>query len=322
MTRPKAATELLLGEQAEAGVEISVLSGVPAGIRPGEVGVPVTLARGVAFGAAKLGTATFAWIQAQRTPRLVRGFDPELYHVAVITSGQYAVEQFGTRSVLTSGGLTVLDSSAPYKLLIGGTPATHVVLQVPKTMVPLHHRQVTRLCGHALHSHTGTGRLLAQFLRTLAEDYTTYTAADVARLSPTAIDLATAALAHQVGDTAPLPEGSRADALFREISAFILRELADPQLSPDRIASSHHISVRYLHQIFQRHGATPTAFVTEERMRRCRRDLADPAHTHLTIAAIANRWGYPHPDRFSRAFRATTGMTPSEYRASVNRPAR
>ncbi|MER5796193.1 helix-turn-helix domain-containing protein [Streptomyces sp. NPDC001980] len=38
---------------------------------------------------------------------------------------------------------------------------------------------------------------------------------------------------------------------------------------------------------------------------------------HLTIHAVATCWGYPQPDRFSRAFRTAVGMSPSEYRVAM-----
>ncbi|MFG2884673.1 helix-turn-helix domain-containing protein [Streptomyces sp. NPDC048297] len=54
----------------------------------------------------------------------------------------------------------------------------------------------------------------------------------------------------------------------------------------------------------------------QQRLARCRRDLADPAQHTVPIGAIGMRWGYPRSSDFTRAFRAATGTTPSEYRAA------
>ncbi|MFJ9244159.1 helix-turn-helix domain-containing protein [Streptomyces sp. NPDC101776] len=54
----------------------------------------------------------------------------------------------------------------------------------------------------------------------------------------------------------------------------------------------------------------------EQRLARCRRDLADPALAHLAVAAIGSRWGFPGPAHFSNAFRTAYGMSPSEARAA------
>jgi AraC-like DNA-binding protein len=47
---------------------------------------------------------------------------------------------------------------------------------------------------------------------------------------------------------------------------------------------------------------------------RCRRDLLDPALRDRPVSAIAARWGITDPAHFSRLFRATYGVPPSEYR--------
>ncbi|MFB0620390.1 hypothetical protein [Streptomyces sp. AGS-58] len=46
------------------------------------------------------------------------------------------------------------------------------------------------------------------------------------------------------------------------------------------------------------------------------RDIA-AALSHLAIHAVATRWRYPQPDRFSRAFRTALVMSSSEYRVAM-----
>ena len=48
-----------------------------------------------------------------------------------------------------------------------------------------------------------------------------------------------------------------------------------------------------------------------------RRDLSDPALAHGTIGALAATWGFTDPARFSRAFRAAYGCSPTEARAAA-----
>ncbi|MFF5144753.1 helix-turn-helix domain-containing protein [Streptomyces sp. NPDC013157] len=81
--------------------------------------------------------------------------------------------------------------------------------------------------------------------------------------------------------------------LFLRISAFIVEHLGDPDLGPETIAAAHQISLRYLHRVCQQQATTPMAFIRQQRLDRCRRDLANAALSHLTIHAVATRWGYP-----------------------------
>ncbi|WP_243761315.1 helix-turn-helix domain-containing protein, partial [Streptomyces sp. YIM 98790] len=138
--------------------------------------------------------------------------------------------------------------------------------------------------------------------------------ADAARLGNIVLDLTAAWLAHELESETAVPAETHQEVLLLRIRGYIQRHLGDPALGPDVIAGAHHISTRYLHRLFEGQETTVTALIRQERLRRCRRDLADPALRDTTVAALAARWGFLHPADFSRAFRAAYGMPPSVYR--------
>ena len=107
--------------------------------------------------------------------------------------------------------------------------------------------------------------------------------------------------------------GMRTAVLFRQIQAFIQQHLADPDLCPETIAATHHISIRTLHRLFGEHDLTIAAWIRARRLEHCRRDLTDPLLRVQPIHAIARRWGFTNPPHFTRAFRATYGVTPTDY---------
>ncbi|MEV6810390.1 helix-turn-helix transcriptional regulator [Streptomyces sp. NPDC051132] len=80
------------------------------------------------------------------------------------------------------------------------------------------------------------------------------------------------------------------------------------------IADAHHLSARTVQRLFQQQGTTVSAFIREQRLNRCRRDLADPSLAHHSIRSVAARWGFPRPAEFTRTFQADTGLSPSQYR--------
>jgi transcriptional regulator GlxA family with amidase domain len=80
------------------------------------------------------------------------------------------------------------------------------------------------------------------------------------------------------------------------------------------VARDGYVSVRQLHRLFAREGLTFAGWVREQRLRRCRDDLADPRLSHLTVAEIAARWGFRSAAHFSRAFEARYAITPSRSR--------
>jgi AraC-like DNA-binding protein len=67
---------------------------------------------------------------------------------------------------------------------------------------------------------------------------------------------------------------------------------------------------RYFRNAF---GQTPLAFLTEQRVRRARRLLADP---HRTVSDVALAVGFSSPSHFIRVFQRHEGQTPKQYQLS------
>jgi AraC-like DNA-binding protein len=288
---------------------------------PTEINSPEPAAFAARLAAVDLGTAqvaslSYTSLSAQRSPRMIRVSDPEYYLIALVRTGEEHVEQHRTRSVIRPGDLMIYDSSQPFKALITSEtpPAESVVLQLPKRMLPLSATRVASVSAIPLPGTRGVGRLFAQFLTTVAESHAEYTERDALRLNHTAIDLATAMLAHRLDQDAP-PLHSSSHILYLRIIAFIEEHLHRPDLRPATIATAHRISLRYLHRIFQQHhGATLNSHIRIRRITRASGELIDPRLGHLTIASIAARWGFSRPADFSRAFQRQMGISPRDYR--------
>ncbi|MFF3945919.1 helix-turn-helix domain-containing protein, partial [Streptomyces sp. NPDC001902] len=103
-------------------------------------------------------------------------------------------------------------------------------------------------------------------------------------------------------------------ALLQRVRAYIRAHLDDPALSPATVAAEHHISVRYLYQLFQDEPMTVVRWIQRLRLEACRRDLVRPELAGQTVAAIAHRWGFASHAHFSRTFRAVYGLSPAEWR--------
>ncbi|MFI1172776.1 AraC-like ligand-binding domain-containing protein [Streptomyces melanogenes] len=314
--------EFPVNERPGAWAGAMAMARVPQRVTPLEAGTFQARIEMMPLGAGQVSVvSSYASVIAQRTPRHIRQSDPEMLRVILATSGAVGIEQCRQRTLLKRGEMGFGDSSHPIEIHAGDTPARHLIFQFPKKLLRLPREQFTRLYGLSLPWTQGVGRLFGQFLSGLADEYAQYTAQDATRLETTALDLLSTVLAHHLDQDASsggpaLSGASGQRALFLRMSAFIAEHLPDPDLGPETIAAAHHLSLRYLHRVFQDNDTTPRALIRQQRLDRCRKDLADPALQHLTIHAIAARWGYPQPDGFSRAFRTATGMSPSEYRAT------
>jgi AraC-like DNA-binding protein len=98
----------------------------------------------------------------------------------------------------------------------------------------------------------------------------------------------------------------------RRAVAFI-EDNADRPLTLSEIAESVGVTPRALQYGFARHlDMTPMAYLRRIRLEHAHRALqaANPA-AGVTVAVIAQRWGFAHAGRFAAAYRARYGRSPS-----------
>ncbi len=117
--------------------------------------------------------------------------------------------------------------------------------------------------------------------------------------------------ADAVGDDSAALRRARREALC----AYALRNLADPELAPQRAAAALGISVRLVHRLFEDTGTTFGRWLLGRRLDACKRSLDDPAQAGRGISDIAFAWGFNELSHFSRAFKARFGESPRRYRA-------
>ena len=89
---------------------------------------------------------------------------------------------------------------------------------------------------------------------------------------------------------------------------------ANGTTTADALATALKLSVRSLHRQLAREGATLQAIKDDVRQHRAL-DLL--ARTSLSMKQVAARVGFVNDKSFARAFKAWTGLTPSEHRETV-----
>ncbi|MGW0761545.1 AraC-like ligand-binding domain-containing protein [Streptomyces sp. NPDC002814] len=268
------------------------------------------------FGPVQATLATVVPHSAHRTPRLIRQADPDVFELACTVRGASTVAQNGERAEQGAGDLVLVDTSRPYQVEHAPyTPVSRVMLlHFPRSVLPLPARDLERLCGMRIAGTQGIGALSSQFLLQLARQLPELSPSQISRLSTLTLDVLATALADALDTQGTVPPPTRQRALMAQIHAFIRDNLGDPNLTPDAIAAAHHISLRYLHKLFQQEEATVAGWIRERRLEQCRRDLANPQLATRPIHAIAARWGFTSPVHFSQAFRSAHGLSPSQFR--------
>jgi AraC-like DNA-binding protein len=130
------------------------------------------------------------------------------------------------------------------------------------------------------------------------------------------LDLLTAALADRLDRAPAVPADARRRVLLTRIHGFTEARLPDPGLNPAVVAAAHHISLRYLHRLFESHEHGVASVIRQRRLERCRVDLLDPTLAGRPAAAIGARWGFASPAHFNRVFREAYGLPPGAYRVA------
>lgn len=243
----------------------------------------------------------------RRTSLSCRTDPADMLKILVQRSGRSGVDQQGRRSFLTPHMLTVYDTARPYSVVQAADFVADAVL-VPRSRLPIGDAAVDALQRHPLSTGRGPGALFTAYLAELRQRIGECSPEGASRCMTLLLELLEAALAEQ-------PPVTRSGPAARySILRWITRHLGDEDLSPTTIAAANGISVRYLHRLFEDSGASVSAYIRSERLRRIRQDLTDRTYEHRTIAAIGARWGFPDPAQLSRSFRAEFGLTPTNVR--------
>jgi AraC-like DNA-binding protein len=252
-------------------------------------------------------------MKAFRSRRLIRASDPEQLKIDFVVRGCTAFAQGERDAVLAPGDFTLVDLSRPCQIAFDG-PNDVVAVKFPRAALPLRDNDLERLTAVPISGREGIGSPISSLARYLARRLGDHGPTEGARLSTALMDLLAVALADRLDRVATIAPDTRRRALLAGVRSFIEQRLADPKLSPSGIAAANHISVRYLHKLFEGQGETVGGWIRSRRLERCRRDLLDPALGDWPVSAIAARWGLLDPSHFSRLFRVAYGLPPAEYR--------
>lgn len=125
-----------------------------------------------------------------------------------------------------------------------------------------------------------------------------------------------AALADHLESVGDVPSSKRSPGSTKltEIKREIARNLADPDLTPEKLAARCNISIRYLYHLLKQESTTYARFLWSRRLEQARAWLRSYDMRHYSIQEIASFAGFKNPAHFSRVFKATFGTSPSSYR--------
>ncbi len=167
--------------------------------------------------------------------------------------------------------------------------------------------------GRELRAGSPMGGLLTDYMQSLVARADDFTMAD----APPVAEATVSMIAASFQPTAATTERARSaieQTVLQRIQRHIAANLGSSNLHADALAALFRISRTHLYRLFERDGGV-ARYVQDQRLARACAELGNPAHDHRRIYEIAFALGFSSEAHFSRVFRATFGVSPSDVRA-------
>jgi AraC family transcriptional regulator, positive regulator of tynA and feaB len=244
----------------------------------------------------------------------LRSVDEEHIGVLFVLEGSEIVAKDDVEMQLAAGSVAVWDSTHRMRFMVPDAVRKQTLL-IPRARAAELAPDIDRLGGTVLPPSSAT-RVLRDLFTSIIDEVDEV---EIGHGDASSIGLVNAALELLAGALTATPAGLARDdrsQRWADVRNVIEEHLGDPTLSPASIAHEAAVSVRALYLLFESHGDTVARYVKRRRLARARSELE--RRRDLTLASVAQRWGFNDQAAFSRAFRAQYGVTPGQARNAVN----
>jgi AraC-like DNA-binding protein len=286
---------------------------VPLAVRSGDEGFAARLASVDLGDGLTVTKVVSAGSDVIRDHRMLRAHPRDDVLLSIQGRGVGFVCQEGRTAAIGHGASALYDSSSAYTLRFPSA-MSELVLQVPRSALGLDPGALRQITARPIASGAGSVPALTAVLCGAFDDF----GRELLR-APSG----SAAIAHTVVDLLRSTIRSLLDprergvmgraALTVSAHQYIEANCADPDLTPAAVAAHHHISIRQLQVLLADAGESPAELIRRSRLS-VARGLLDRG---LPVAEAAARAGFEDPGTFTRAFKRTYSMLPSEVFSSV-----
>ncbi|WP_405914799.1 helix-turn-helix domain-containing protein [Streptomyces sp. NBC_00728] len=255
-----------------------------------------------------------------RRPRMIARDGKETVTLTLMHRGIAERSQDGRDAAVHPGQFSLSDSRRPFdKALRQAFSLTS--FHFPRSALGVSDLELRTVTATPFGQDEPLSALLAGHLKRLDGSAEAVAPTQADRLAMVTCDLLACLIQERHGRLAP-QEPAAVQAMLLRIKEYVVRNLADPDLSLVEIASAHQVSLRYLHKLFETEGVTAARWIQQERLERCRKELARTTSHAPTVAVVAHSWGFASASHFSRVFRLAYGISPREYQAAARRGSR
>jgi AraC-like DNA-binding protein len=237
----------------------------------------------------------------------------EVYFLNLQVRGQCRMMQSGREALILPGEFSIVDSTKPYINDYCSDDWEQYSFRLPKHLLTSLLKKPEKVTATRVSGASGIGAVAVECLTSIAQNAETLSGLG-GRLGSHMTDIIALAL----GATENAQEQGR-DSIRKGLLSSVIQHIqlnvADPDLSPGKVADHFKVSTRYLHKVLEEGGRTFGRILLESRLDRCAEYLLEAKHQ--TIAQVAMGWGFNDLSHFSRTFRQRFDRSPREYRAEM-----
>ncbi|HLO78638.1 MAG TPA: transcriptional regulator FeaR [Magnetospirillum sp.] len=252
------------------------------------------------------------------TPRIQRArshisrSDDGYYFLLLQLSGTSLMAQAGNEAALKPGDMTLLDASRPCDLLYSPR-SCELSLHIPRQALDGKRPIGPRHLGRVISGQEGGGLVISQMMQAIFDGGTAAGSHGSPAMTDAVLNLVCGCAIDGPDEALGTLERSH-DLQCDVIRRYIEKRLFDPDLSPQKIAAAHRMSVRHLYRLFEASEVSIGDLIRQRRLEKCAEDLANPLLARRNVTQVAFSWGFNDSAHFSRAFKAEFGLSPREFR--------
>ena len=183
-----------------------------------------------------------------------------------------------------------------------------LLLFVPRALVERSFPDAASLHGRWVRATTPVTRILIDHLVALKQQIIGLSKEEAHQSFLTAVELLAAAFSREAGLSGDGRAAVRA-AVYGQVRRYVEANLHDPDLTPDSVLASLHLSRASVYRLFEHDGGL-AAYIRSRRLRMAADELV--RFPHMEVQDIASGLGFNDASSFTRAFRRAFDIAPRE----------
>jgi AraC-like DNA-binding protein len=254
-------------------------------------------------------------LQIERLAHEPSRVEQDCYFAVLLTAGKYKLEQQGREVVLEKGDMTLYDATEWHRITMPEA-ASKIIVTIPRPLLNQRINNLENLTAKKISAKSGIGAVTSSYIQTTVNQLHNIDKTSFLEMTDPVLDILTLSL-NQLKPSAIHLSGTKSSTLFH-VKKYIQQHCGNSELTPEIISQAVGLSIRYMNNLFNSEQTSLMRYVTEQRLCLVHRHLSSQKFRHRSITELAMQSGFNNMAHFSRVFKAKYGMSPRQYRESID----